>query len=164
MLFLCPKGRWFIIITLKDINIAIVKQVTAGLVDTKYSTTVFSSTDIVEEIIRPCFYFDILHNKTNLMLQHAEERSLELQLFYFTTTRTGAKIEVFEMEDLLSEIFKDNLKITDDYFVSIHGCDFDTNKTDGYLILNIELDTFEELEDEGIEMLEELVTELKINL
>lgn len=150
-----------IIVTLKDINLAIVTQVTEALGATIYKDVKFSSTDIVEEIIRPCFYIDFLKNKTNLMLQNAKERNLELQLFYFAKNRTKSKIEVLEMQDLLSEIFITSLKVTEDFYISVHGCEFDVNKKDGYLILNLDLYVLEELEEEGTELLEEL--ESKIN-
>jgi len=137
-----------------------VSQVTEGLKDTLYNTVTFSSTDIVEKITRPCFYVDFSNNKTNLMLKHSKERSVKLELFYFAQKKNNAKIEVLEMQDLLSDIFTTSLKITEDYYISIHSCDFETNKKDGYLILSLDLNTLETLDEEGTEQLEELDTNI----
>ncbi|MCB2310655.1 hypothetical protein LGL55_05900 [Clostridium tagluense] len=156
------------IVTLIDINRAIVDNITLALANTEFKDVEFASTDIVEEITRPSFYVDILKNKTNLMLQNARERNLELQLFYFAKNRYKSKLEVLEMQDLLSDIFISSLKVTEDFYIHIHGCEFDINKKDGYLILNLELYVLEDItefmhKDENQEWMEEMDIETKIN-
>ncbi|MBU3145727.1 DUF6838 family protein [Clostridium sp. CF012] len=152
------------IVTLKTINFAIVTQITNALKDTAYKDVKFASTDIVEKITRPSFYIDFQNNKTNLMLANARERNLELRLFYFCKNIKNSKIELMDMQDLLSAIFISHLKIDEETYIHIHECDFDINKKDGYLILKIaELYLLEQLEEEGTEMLEVLEVNTKIN-
>ena len=128
---------------------------------------VFATTDIVEDITRPSFYIDFTNNKTNLMLSNAKERNVELQLFYFTQNREKPKLELLEIQDLLSNIFISHLKIIDDY-IHISECYFDINKKDGYLTLNLELYSLEDIQDFmekdlNQELMAELDTDTKIN-
>lgn len=144
------------IVTLKAIDLAIVTQIVNALKDTTYKDVKFASTDILEEITRPSFYIDFSNNKTNLMLANARERNLKLRLFYFCENIKNSKIELMEIQDLLSDIFISCLKIDEENYAHIHECDFDINKKDGYLTLNTELYILEQLEEEGTELLEEL--------
>lgn len=132
-------------ITLKDINKAIVTQVKEGLRDTPYVNVGFSSTDIEKSIIRPSFYVEFLSNKTGRFNANNKERTLHIQLFYFPTMHIKNKMEILEVEGLLEDVFIDSLKINDNFIIPINEVDFDI--TDGTLIANIELYTIEEIED-----------------
>lgn len=144
-------------IYLKDINKAIVTQVTEFLANNeKYGNIPFSSTDIVEEIKRPCFYVDFLDNKTNLVLASSKERNIKVQLFYYPKDILKSKLELLEMQELLENIFLKHLKIDEEFFINIKSCNFNVNKKDGYLILNLELYTLEEVPEEDGDMMEEL--------
>lgn len=148
-------------ISLKDINKAIINQVTNYLInDIKYKNIDFASTDIIENIKRPSFYINFNDNKTNLLLASSKERTVQVQLFYFVKDIIKSKIELLEMQEILENIFFKHIKVNDSFYIPITECIFDINKKDGYLILNLELYTLEEIPEANGEMMEELNTRL----
>ncbi|WP_339325466.1 phage tail terminator family protein [Clostridium botulinum] len=146
-------------VTLKEINKAIVQQVKEGLKDTSYKDTQFSSTDIREKITRPSFYVDFQENKTSLLNGEASQREFDVRLFYFAQNREGNKIELLEMQDLLSFIFQNGIKVYDDYYIAVNECEFDSRGEEGLLITTLSnLYSLSEMEQTG-EPLEELEME-----
>ncbi|WP_420795924.1 phage tail terminator family protein [Clostridium botulinum] len=146
-------------VTLKEINKAIVQQVKEGLKDTSYKDIQFSSTDIREKITRPSFYVDFQENKTSLLNGEAEQRNFDVRLFYFAKSREQNKIELLEIQDLLSEIFQTGIKVSDDYYISVLECEFDSRGEEGLLIASLmDLYSLSEKEQTG-EPLEELEME-----
>ena len=85
------------IVTLVDIHNAIIDNITLALADTEFridtefiptgknkpNGVIFSSTSIVENIIRPSFYIDFENNRTNKSNYNLKERNLIVKLFYF---------------------------------------------------------------------------------
>ncbi|WP_459808493.1 phage tail terminator family protein [Clostridium botulinum] len=146
-------------VTLKEINKAIVQQVKEGLKDTDYKDIQFSSTDIREKITRPSFYVDFQENKTSLLNGEASQREFDVRLFYFAQNREQNKIELLEIQDLLSEIFQSGIKITEDYYIPVFQCEFDSRGEEGLLITTLaDLYAMSEKEQTG-EPLEELEME-----
>ncbi|WP_339326053.1 phage tail terminator family protein [Clostridium botulinum] len=140
-------------------NKAIVQQVKEGLKDTSYKDTQFSSTDIREKITRPSFYVDFQENKTSLLNGEASQREFDVRLFYFAQNREGNKIELLEMQDLLSFIFQNGIKVYDDYYIAVNECEFDSRGEEGLLITTLSnLYSLSEMEQTG-EPLEELEME-----
>ncbi|WP_460285706.1 phage tail terminator family protein [Clostridium botulinum] len=140
-------------------NKAIVQQVKEGLKDTSYKDIQFSSTDIREKITRPSFYVDFQENKTSLLNGEAEQRNFDVRLFYFAKSREQNKIELLEIQDLLSEIFQTGIKVSDDYYISVLECEFDSRGEEGLLIASLmDLYSLSEKEQTG-EPLEELEME-----
>ncbi|WP_338013575.1 phage tail terminator family protein [Clostridium botulinum] len=146
-------------VTLKEINKAIVQQVKEGLKNTAYKDIQFSSTDIREKITRPSFYVDFLENKTSMLNGEAEQRNFDVRLFYFVKNREANKIELLEMQDLLSLIFQNGIKVYDDYYIAVNECEFDSRGEEGLLITTLsDLYSLSEKEQTG-EPLEELEME-----
>ncbi|WP_341480373.1 phage tail terminator family protein [Clostridium botulinum] len=146
-------------VTLKEINKAIVKQVTEGLKSTDYKDIPFVSTDIREKVIRPSFYVDFTENKTSLLNGEAEQRNFDVRLFYFAQNREQNKIEMLEIQDLLSLIFQTGIKVSEDYYISVFECEFDSRGEEGLLITTLaDLYSLSEKEQTG-EPLEELEME-----
>ncbi|WP_373370283.1 phage tail terminator family protein [Clostridium botulinum] len=146
-------------VTLKEINKAIVKQVTEGLKSTDYKDIPFVSTDIREKVIRPSFYVDFAENRTSLLNAEANQRLFDVRLFYFAKNRETSKIELLEIQDLLSLIFQTGIKVSDDYYISVFECEFDSRGEEGLLITTLaDLYTISEKEQTG-EPLEELEME-----
>ncbi|HID0817766.1 TPA: phage tail terminator family protein [Clostridium botulinum] len=140
-------------------NKAIVQQVKEGLKDTDYKDIQFSSTDIREKITRPSFYVDFQENKTSLLNGEASQREFDVRLFYFAQNREQNKIELLEIQDLLSEIFQSGIKITEDYYIPVFQCEFDSRGEEGLLITTLaDLYAMSEKEQTG-EPLEELEME-----
>lgn len=139
------------IVTLIDINKAIVNQITQGLINTPYNTVEFSSTDIKEEIIRPCFYVEFFRNKTGKYNADNKERKLTTKLYYFAKEQNKYKIELLEIQDLLDNIFLEGLKVNNNFIINLDGqLDFSVDKTNGFLICTFDLYTIEEIiKDEG---------------
>lgn len=150
---------------LKDINKAVVIQVTEALKDTVFKDVKFSSTDITENITRPSFYIDFQNNKTGLMNAFNKERNIELKLFYFAKTRENNKLELMDIQEQLENIFIKYIKVNEDFYIPITNILFDVAKDQGCLVATIELYTLELLPEDNTsgsgEMLEEL--EIKIN-
>ncbi|MBY6846790.1 hypothetical protein HYI19_18525 [Clostridium botulinum] len=113
------------------------QQVKEGLKDTDYKDIQFSSTDIREKIIRPSFYVDFTENKTSLLNGEARQRNFDVRLFYFAQNREGNKIELLEMQDLLSLIFERSIKIDDDYYIATNEIEFDSGGEEGLLIATL---------------------------
>ncbi|WP_338417248.1 phage tail terminator family protein [Clostridium botulinum] len=143
-------------VTLKEINKAIVQQVKEGLENTAYKDIQFSSTDIREKITRPSFYVDFTENKTSLLNGEAEQRNFDVRLFYFAQNREQNKIEMLEIQDLLSLIFQTGIKVSENYYISVFECEFDSRGEEGLLIATLtELYAMSVKEQTG-EKLEEL--------
>ncbi|MCY6957958.1 hypothetical protein OW729_04985 [Clostridium sp. ZC22-4] len=132
---------------------------TEGLRDTDYKDTIFASTDIRENIERPSLYVNFTENKTGLINKSCKQRTFSLQLFYFAKNREDSKIELLEVQDLLSDIFLKGIKITDDYYIHMFECDYDLRKDEGLLILNLnDLIDIAEIEECG-----EVIEDISIN-
>ncbi|MFL0251254.1 DUF6838 family protein [Clostridium neuense] len=145
-------------ITLKVISKAIATQIKQGLINTSYSTVDFSSTDIKEEIKRPCFYIDFFKNKTGKFNASNKERTLTTKLYYFATNIRKCKLELMEIQDLLENMFLEGLKVNDNFIVNIDdGIEFDIDKQNGFLAATFDLYTVEEIpEDESIPYMDSL--------
>ncbi|EQC1537547.1 phage tail terminator family protein [Clostridium botulinum] len=118
-------------------NKAIVQQIKKGLKDTDYKDIQFSSTDVREKITRPSFYVDFTENKTSMLNGEASQRNFDVRLFYFAKNRETSKIELLEIQDLLSLIFQTGIKVTDDYYISVFECEFDSRGEEGLLITTL---------------------------
>ncbi|WP_335617970.1 phage tail terminator family protein [Clostridium botulinum] len=133
-----------------------VQQVKEGLENTAYKDIQFSSTDIREKITRPSFYVDFTENKTSLLNGEAEQRNFDVRLFYFAQNREQNKIEMLEIQDLLSLIFQTGIKVSENYYISVFECEFDSRGEEGLLIATLtELYAMSVKEQTG-EKLEEL--------
>nr|DAJ91736.1 MAG TPA: tail completion protein [Caudoviricetes sp.] len=143
------------IVTLKEINKAIVTQVKEGLKDTTYKDIPFVSTDVREKVIRPSFYVDFTENRTGLLNAEANQRNFDVRLFYFAQNHEQSKIELLEIQDLLSLIFERSIKIDDDYHIATNEIEFDSRGEEGLLIatltelyaMSVKEQTGEELEE-----------------
>ncbi|MHB9927882.1 hypothetical protein CF057_11635 [Clostridium botulinum] len=89
----------------------------------------------------------------------AEQRNFDVRLFYFVKNREANKIELLEMQDLLSLIFQNGIKVYDDYYIAVNECEFDSRGEEGLLITTLsDLYSLSEKEQTG-EPLEELEME-----
>lgn len=85
----------------------------------------------------------------------ANQRDFDVRLFYFAKNRETSKIELLEMQDLLSLIFERSIKIDDDYYIATNGIEFDSRGEEGLLIatltelyaMSVKEQTGEELEE-----------------
>ncbi|KOF56813.1 hypothetical protein AGR56_09110 [Clostridium sp. DMHC 10] len=145
-------------VALEDINKSIVKQVKQGLINTAYNAVGFSSTDIKEEIIRPCFYVEFFKNKTGKFNASNKERKLTTKLYYFALNPNKYKLELMEIQDLLEGTFLEGLKINDNFIINIDdGIEFDIDKQNGFLTATFDLYTIEEIpQDESIPYMDNL--------
>ena len=119
---------------------------TLALANTEFCSAKFSSTSIVENITRPSLYLDFENNATNKFNHDLKERNLNVKLFYFAKNRDKSKIELLKIQDLLENLFLEELKITDSFYFPSGEVEFDVNKTDGYLTVSLELYSLEEID------------------
>ncbi|NEZ84453.1 hypothetical protein EXN54_20060 [Clostridium botulinum] len=85
----------------------------------------------------------------------ANQRLFDVRLFYFAKNRETSKIELLEMQDLLSLIFERSIKIDDDYYIATNEIEFDSRSEEGLLIatltelyaMSVKEQTGEELEE-----------------
>ncbi|EKS4345787.1 hypothetical protein QB607_003824 [Clostridium botulinum] len=102
---------------------------------------------------------DFTENKTSLLNGEAEQRNFDVGLFYFAQNREQNKIEMLEIQDLLSLIFQTGIKVSEDYYISVFECEFDSRGEEGLLITTLsDLYSLSEMEQTG-EPLEELEME-----
>ncbi len=156
------------IVTLIDINRAIVDNITLALSDTGFKDVEFSSMSIEEDIIRPSFYLDFDNNKTNRFNYSLKERNLNIRLFYFAKTRDNSKFELLKIQDILENLFLKEIKITEDFYFPSVEVEFDVDKKNGYLTMNLELYSLEEIDfiqaiTDNAEPMETLEIDTKIN-
>ncbi len=79
--------------------------------------------------------------------------------FLFCKNQASNKIELLEMQDLLSLIFQNGIKVYDDYYIAVNECEFDSRGEEGLLITTLsDLYSLSEKEQTG-EPLEELEME-----
>lgn len=142
------------IINLKNINKAIIDQVIEGLKDTQFKDVKFSTTDIREKIVRPCFYLEFNSNETGLINKFIKERTLETKLYYFCKDKEKPKIEIMEIQEQLENIFLRYVKVKDDFYMYVRDVSFYVNKNDGFLIMDLELYSLEMIEEDsqGVEI------------
>lgn len=144
-------------ISLKDINKAIVSQVKEGLKDTQFKEVGFATTDITEKISRPSFFIEFSNNKTGLFNAHLKERNLKTKIYYFAKNKIKPKLELMNMQEELEKIFLRKIKVNEDFYIPIVENEFETDKENGYLVLEMNLYTLEMIEDtEEVEFMEEL--------
>ncbi|APH23881.1 hypothetical protein EXN00_16790 [Clostridium botulinum] len=99
---------------------------------------------------------DFTENKTSLLNGEAEQRNFDVRLFYFAQNREQNKIEMLEIQDLLSLIFQTGIKVSENYYISVFECEFDSRGEEGLLIATLtELYAMSVKEQTG-EKLEEL--------
>jgi len=156
------------IVTLIDIYKAILSKVTTALVGTEFSGTKFSSTSIVEGITRPSLYLDFQSNRTIRFNYSLKERTLKVDLYYFAKVRDNAKIELMKIQDILENIFLEELKAAETFYFPTSEVEFDVNKIDGYLTCSFELYSLEMIDfvqavNDLAEYMETLEIETKIN-
>ncbi|MBY6799544.1 hypothetical protein FCV24_14215 [Clostridium botulinum] len=102
---------------------------------------------------------DFTENKTSLLNGEASQRNFDVRLFYFVKNQASNKIELLEMQDLLSLIFQNGIKVYDDYYIAVNECEFDSRGEEGLLITTLsDLYSLSEKEQTG-EPLEELEME-----
>lgn len=148
-------------LTIEEINAAIVNQVTNGLKDTEFKEIDFQSTDIKEGFNRPCFYVEFPDNKTGLWNKFNKERTLETKIYYFPRDANKYKLELMEMQSYLEDIFLRYLQVTDTFYFFVDELDFDTTP-DGVLMTTFQLYSIEELPDEETgELMGDIVVNMK---
>ena len=119
----------------------------------------------METITRPSFYLDFATNTTNKFNYSLKERKLQVELFYFAKTRDNSKIELLKIQDVLENLFLNEIKVTDSFYFSPSEVEFTVNKTDGYLIASLELYSLEDIEIiDTSEYADQLIYKQKINL
>lgn len=134
------------IVSIKDINKAIVSQITIELSkNDKYKNVPFASTNIKEGIKRPSLYIEFDKNNKSPMLGSNIERNIDVNIYYFASNSNANKLENMEMQEIIEKALFKYLKVTDTFFIPI----FDINSivTDGVLICSFNLYTLEEVED-----------------
>lgn len=166
------------IVTLVDIHNAIIDNITLALVDTEFKIdtefiptgknkpngVIFSSTSIVENIIRPSFYIDFENGLTNKFNYKLKERNITVKLFYFAKNRDNSKIELLKIQDFLENIFLEELVVNEDFHFPVSEIEVDVMKKEGYLTVNFDLHSLEEIEIiDNSEFAEELIYNQKNN-
>lgn len=92
-----------------DIHKAIVSRI-----KTKFPNIVFSK-DIEKGITRPSFFIDFDNIKVSDFMNEAQDKSLTVRIYYFSTTVDGNKIELLKMyDDLIDLLLNDNLIVVDE--------------------------------------------------
>ncbi|GAA0735844.1 hypothetical protein GCM10008906_10080 [Clostridium oceanicum] len=105
---------------------------------------------------------ELKNNKTSLLNGEAIQREFDIRLFYFAKSKDDSKFELMEMQDILSNIFKDAIKISEDYYIATFKCEFDVKQDEGFLTLMLrKLYCLEQKEEIG-EPLEKIILNEKV--
>lgn len=161
-------------ITLKQINKAINKQIKSALVDTDFVDVPIISQDIKESlkndidgkvinVIRPSIKVTLDASQTGKFNSQLKERTLTVRVYFFAKDRYKTKLDNLEMQDILENAFLEDIQITDTFYMSIsEDGDIQCTTTEGVLQVAFDLYSLEEIEDTKVyEPIENLHFNLK---
>ena len=156
------KKRVNTIITLSQIQEAIVNNITQALIGSEFDGVVFSSTNIAEKITRPSFYLDFEDSNLKRFNYSTRERDLYVKLYYYAKNKNTSKLELLKIQELLENLFLEEIKVTDNFYFPVSEVEFDRNKNDGYLTASLNLYSLEEIDfikaiSDEAEFMEELI-------
>jgi hypothetical protein len=144
-------------LTLKEIAKAINSTLEKVLPDVP-----IQSSDISEGFERPCLYVDFDMITTSDYIGYKRERTIQVIIYYFPTSRYENEIELLETQEILEQAFSDHLNIREGF--AVFPMETNSVKVDGVLQFSFEIYTLEakpNIEEENAEYMEELHINLK---
>ncbi len=120
--------------------------------------------DIRTIINRPCFYINLLSNKSGKSADEFSENIDSYDIIYFATEKQEGFLELLKIKDQLNTVFKSPLAV-DDTFIKVDDVEFSINKDDYVLncLVNIAIaqrDTEEiDVLNDNTELIDTLVLE-----
>ena len=134
-------------IEIKDIIIAI-----NDLLDKNFPDIERQSTDIRQGFTRPCFYVELDRTTSSKVNTQIRDSIISIRIYYFPKDEYNNRIELFDMQSKLEDIFLEGLWINPSFFMphfqqdgTDDGLDFIT--VDGVLQLQFYLYSAQKIED-----------------
>lgn len=128
-------------VTLLEINKAIVNKMKSALVGTDYSEVPIVAEDVSEPIIRPSIKVEIENLVSGKFNASCKERTLTARIYYFAKDRYKYKIDNTKMQDLIENAFLDELEVTEGFYIPIESVSSEI--ADSVLICSFDLYTIE---------------------
>lgn len=143
-------------ITLVDIYKAVKHTIENSLVDTDFSNVPIVAED-TEEIKRPSLKISMDGNKTE-KFNNNKERTLTVRVYFYAKDRYKYRIDNLKMQDILENVFLEDVKVTDTFYMPILEDGIESSVIDGVLECSFDLYSVEEIEDTTeCETLDELI-------
>lgn len=154
-------------VTLKQINKAINNTVKSALVDTEFVNVEIVSEDTTEalkketdgsyiNVIRPSIKVTFDTTQSGKINSQLKERTLPVRVYFFAKDKNKPKLDNLAMQDLLENVFLEDVKVTDTFYMPIAE-DIECSTTDGVLQVTFDLYSLEEIyDDSNLEPIEEL--------
>lgn len=156
-------------ITLKQINKAINNTIKSALVNTEFDDVEIISEDTAEalkketdgsyiNVIRPSIKVTFDTTQSGKFNSQLKERNLPVRVYFFAKDKNKPKLDNLAMQDLLENIFLEDVKVTDIFYMPIaEDGDIECSTTDGVLQVAFDLYSLEEIyDDSNLEPIEEL--------
>jgi hypothetical protein len=152
-------------ITLKQINTAIIDTIKTALVGTDMSTVSLKAEDITEPIKRPSIKVQLENDLTGKFNSCNKERTLTVRVYFFAKDRYKYKLDNLEMQEILENAFLDYVKVTDTFYMPITDDGMSFQVTDSVLNGSFDLYSIEEIPDSiNADESDETMNELDLNL
>ncbi|WP_321833631.1 phage tail terminator family protein [Clostridium butyricum] len=146
-------------ITLQEINKGINEAIEAALNETEFSNVTIRAEDLKEDIVRPSIKVILDDGTSGKFNSCCKERTLTVRVYFYAKNKDKPKIENLKMREIIENVFLEDLKISDTFYIPIDNVESDI--ADGVLICSIDLETLEIIPDnEEYEPMEELDIEI----
>jgi len=146
-------------ISLLDINKALIKVLKESIMNTEFSDVPIIATDETE-IIRPSLKLNMEAKNLEKVNANWVGRTIETNLYFFAKDLKKYKIDNLKIQDIIESAFIEGLRIKENVYVYINDIEVDT--VDTVLVITFEFDVINELiKIDDSEYMETLDFELK---
>lgn len=116
-------------ITLLQINKAIIDRIKSALVGTEFSTVPIVAEDISEPIVRPSLKVGIEDSINGKFNSRCREKTLTCNIYFFAKDRNKYKLVNTKMQELIENTFLDDLKIEEGFYIPIDSVESEVSDT-----------------------------------
>lgn len=134
-------------ISILQINRAINEMIVNSLKDTEFSEVPIIAEDVSEPIVRPSLKVQFGKDNTGKFNSCTKERTLTVRVYFFAKDRKKYKIDNLKIQDILENVFLDDVRVTDTFYMPITEEGVDFNTTDSVLQCSFDLYSLEEIVD-----------------
>lgn len=150
-------------ISIIQINKAVNDTINNALIDSDFSSVPIIAEDVKEPIVRPSIKVQLENTRTGKFNSCSKERTLTVRVYFFAKDRYKYKIDNLKMQQILEDIFLEDVKVTGTFYMPITEEGIECNVTDSVLQCSFDLYSLEEIyDDSDLENIEELNFNLSI--
>ncbi len=137
-------------ITILEINQAIIGKLGIALEDTAFSEVPFTAEEVKRGIKRPSIKVEISETKDVKVNSLCREKEISVNIYFFAKDRDNYKIDNIKMQNIITETFLDGLFAKEGFYIPIESIESEVSDT--VLICSFELYSIELLPDDTAQM------------